>query len=110
MLCPPLPPDPRVQDWMDRHQGVGNYVLHMLGIPATILGVLMIPIYVTLLSIPLFLFALAMFVGGYMVQFLGHAVEGTDPGEVIWFKRKLGLPYVDIAPVRKSRRSVAGTG
>ena len=32
---------------------------------------------------PLFLFALALFVGGYMVQFLGHALEGTDPGEII---------------------------
>ena len=30
-----------------------------------------------------------------MLQFAGHALEGTDPGEVIYFKRKLGLPYVE---------------
>jgi uncharacterized membrane protein YGL010W len=67
----------------------------------------MIPIYVTLLSLPLFLLALALFVGGYLVQFLGHALEGTDPGEVIVLKRKLGWSYVDIAPARKSRQGVA---
>ena len=55
----------------------------------------------------LFLFALALFLGGYMVQFLGHAIEGTDPGEIILLKRRLGLPYVDIAPAHASRRSVA---
>jgi hypothetical protein len=41
------------------------------------------------------------------VQFLGHAIEGTDPGEIILLKRRLGLPYVDIAPAPASRRSVA---
>jgi hypothetical protein len=79
----------------------------MFGIPPTILGVLLIPVYVYCLSIPIFLFALALFVGGYLVQFLGHALEGTDPGEVIYFKRKLGMSYVDVAPPRRSRRGVA---
>jgi len=79
----------------------------MLGIPPTILGVLLIPLYVPLFSLSLFLLALALFVGGYLVQFLGHAFEGTDPGEIILLKRKLGLSYVDIAPARKSRRGVA---
>ncbi len=73
----------------------------MLGIPPTIIGVLLMPIYVVLMSVSLFLFALVLFVGGYLVQFLGHALEGTDPGEVIFFKRKLGLPYVEVPPSRK---------
>ena len=79
----------------------------MVGIPPTILGVLLIPVYVYCLSVPIFLLALACSSGGYLVQFLGHALEGTDPGEVIYFKRKLGLSYVDIAPARRSRRGVA---
>jgi hypothetical protein len=93
-----------VDNWIERHRHPVSFVLHMLGIPPTILGVILMPIYVYTISIPLFLFALALFVGGYLVQFLGHAIEGTDPGEVIYFKRKLGLSYVDIAP---SRRRVA---
>jgi hypothetical protein len=36
------------------------------------------------------------------LQFLGHAVEGNDAGEVVALKRWLGLPYVAIAPRSKS--------
>jgi uncharacterized membrane protein YGL010W len=95
MIDPPLPPDPLVQYWLDRHRTKTSFVLHMIGIPPTILGVLFIPIYLTLFSLPIFYVALALFVGGYILQFAGHALEGTDPGEIIYFKRKLGLPYVE---------------
>ena len=44
----------------------------MIGIPPTILGVLFVPIYLTLLSLPIFFVALALFVGGYVLQFAGH--------------------------------------
>jgi uncharacterized membrane protein YGL010W len=91
---------------MERHRDPASFALHMVGIPPTILGVLMIPIYVLLVSAPLFLVALALFVGGYLIQFLGHALEGTDPGEIILLKRKLGRPYVDVAPARESRGGV----
>jgi uncharacterized membrane protein YGL010W len=104
MICPPLSPSRLVENWVERHQGPTSFVLHMLGIPPTILAILLIPIYAYCLSFPVFLFALALFVCGYLVQFLGHALEGTDPGEVIYFKRKLGMNYVDIAPSRRSRR------
>jgi uncharacterized membrane protein YGL010W len=75
----------------------------MIGIPPTILGVLFVPIYLTLLSLPIFFVALALFVGGYVLQFAGHYLEGTDPGEVIYFKRKLGLPYVEFPGARQQR-------
>jgi hypothetical protein len=29
------------------------------------------------------------------LQFAGHYLEGTDPGEVIYFKRLFGVPYVE---------------
>lgn len=106
MIGPPQNPGPLVQGWLARHQDPTSFVLHMIGIPPTILGVLMIPIYVFTLSIPMFLLALALFSGGYMIQFLGHALEGTDPGEVILLKRRLGLPYVETAPAHRSRQSV----
>lgn len=107
MICPPQPSDPLVAGWLARHRGRLSFGLHMVGIPATILGVLLIPVYLTLWSGPLFASALGLFLGGYLIQFLGHALEGTDPGELIVLKRKLGLPYIDVAPVRKSRRGVA---
>ena len=48
--------------------------------------------------------ALALFVGGYVLQFAGHVLEGTDPGEIIYFKRKLGLPYVEFPRPRAAGR------
>jgi hypothetical protein len=106
MICQPMPHSKLVVNWVERHRNPVSFALHVVGIPPTILGVLLIPVYVYCLSIPIFLFALGMFVGGYAVQFLGHALEGTDPGEIIYFKRKLGLSYVDVAQPRRSRRIV----
>jgi uncharacterized membrane protein YGL010W len=104
MLCLPQPPDPLVEHWLARHRDPISFALHMIGIPPTIFGVLMIPIYLSMASIPLFLLALAAFVGGFLIQFLGHAIEGTDPGEIIMIKKKLGWSYVEFPPPRKPRR------
>jgi hypothetical protein len=105
MLEPPVAPDPRVHRWLQRHLNPTSFALHILGIPPTFLGVLFVPIYLSLLSFQLFLLALALFLGGFLVQFAGHFLEGTDPGEIIYFKRKLGLPYVEFP-----RKRVAGPG
>jgi len=93
-----------VRHWLERHPSPASFILHIIGIPPTILGVLLVPVYVCLLSLPVFLVALALFVGGYLLQFAGHVIEGTDPGEIIYFKRKLGLPYVEF-PERKKETS-----
>jgi hypothetical protein len=95
MIYPPQPTHRLVEHWMERHVTKTSFILHILGIPPAILGFLLPPVYLSLLSLPLFLFALASFLGGYALQFAGHALEGTDPGEIIYLKRKLGLPYVE---------------
>ena len=105
MIEPSLPPHPLVEHWLQRHRSPTSFILHMIGIPPTILGVLFVSIYLTLLSLPIFLLALALFVGGYALQFAGHFLEGTDPGEIIYFKRKLGLPYVEFPAKRSSQEA-----
>jgi Protein of unknown function (DUF962) len=107
MIEPPLAPDPRVQRWLQRHPHPTSFILHMIGIPPTFLGALFVPIYLCMLSWNLFLLALALFIGGYLLQFAGHLLEGTDPGEVIYFKRKLGLAYVEFPRERAPRRAPA---
>jgi uncharacterized membrane protein YGL010W len=107
MICPPHPPEPLVADWLDRHRNPLSFALHMIGIPCTILGAVFIPIYVTLMSVPIFLLALALFVGGYLIQFLGHALDGSEPGEVTFLKKKLGARPVEVAPRHPSRQGVA---
>jgi hypothetical protein len=81
----------------------------MVGIPATILGALLTPIYVPLASLSIFLLSMSLFFGGYLIQFLGHALEGSEPGELIvlrrlWHRR----PAVPVpAPPAQSGHSVA---
>ena len=104
MIDPPIPPHPLVQHWLERHPNPASFILHLIGIPPTILGVLFVPIYICLLSIPIFLVALALFVGGYVLQFAGHVLEGTDPGEIIYFKRSWGCP-TSSSPKREKPRS-----
>ena len=92
MLITPQPPAPLVQDWLARHRDPRSFALHLFGIPATILGVLLIPVWLTLASVAVFWFALACFVGGFALQFLGHALDGTEPGEIrglrVWWQRR----------------------
>src|SRR5215813_10042315 len=109
MIEPPLAPDPRVQRWLQRHPNPTSFILHMIGIPPTFLGALFVPIYLCLLSWNLFLLALGLFVGGYVLQFAGHLLEGTDPGELIYFKRKFGMSYVEFPPARCPRRTATAT-
>ncbi|MER3416609.1 MAG: hypothetical protein C4297_10405 [Gemmataceae bacterium] len=81
-----------MRNWLERHQHPANFYIHVLcGIP------------LTLLALPLFLWNYwlvggLVFVLGYALQFLGHAIEGNDAGEIILLKRALGLPYVAVAP------------
>jgi len=35
---------------------------------------------------------------GYLLQYLGHRIEGNDMGEVILVKRLLRRPYVAVSP------------
>ncbi|WP_165227996.1 Mpo1-like protein [Aquisphaera insulae] len=102
MVYPPQEPSPLIAHWMERHRHPVSFVFHLIGIPPTILGVLLFSIYVGLLSVPIMILSLSLFFGGFALQFAGHLLEGTDPGEVIFFKKKLGLPYVEFATQRGS--------
>ena len=83
---------------MLRHQDRTSFVLHMIGIPMTIAAVVLL-IVCMLTGAAVWLWpAAGLFVVGYALQFVGHAFEGNDAGEMILIKKLLGRPYVDIAP------------
>lgn len=98
MIAPPEHPHPLVVHWLKRHRSAVSFVLHMIGIPPTILGALLLAVYVFEMSFPVFAAAVGMFAAGFALQFAGHYLEGTDPGEVIYFKRLFGVPYVEFPP------------
>lgn len=98
-VLPPSPPRrpvlrflrKRLRSWLDRHQHPFNLGIHMLGIPFAVLGV-------GLLFVLPWYWGAGAFILGYLLQYIGHQVEGNDVGEWILVKRLLGLPYVAVAP------------
>lgn len=71
--------------WYSRHQNPVSFALHMIGIPACFVAA---PI---LLAMQLWWWALAAFVGGYVLQFIGHLIEGNRSGEEMLVRRLLGM-------------------
>ena len=41
-----------------------------------------------------------LLVVSYILQWLGHRIEGNDMGEVVLIKKLLGRPFVAVAPRR----------
>ena len=77
-------------NYLARHRHPANLWLHVVGLPVTFV------VPVVLLLAGLSWWALASFAIGYVLQFVGHAIEGNDAGETIVVKKLLGRPYVDV--------------
>jgi hypothetical protein len=79
----PQPFGPRwLRAWLSRHQHPINFYLHMIGIPLTILAL-------PALLLLEWAWMLGLFIGGYLLQFLGHGIEGSEIGELMLLKRWL---------------------
>ncbi|HUG89528.1 MAG TPA: DUF962 domain-containing protein [Planctomycetaceae bacterium] len=79
-------------NYIERHRHPANQILHLVGLPVTFV------VPVVCLIERQWWWAAAAFVGGYVLQFIGHAVEGNDAGELILLKRLLGKPAVEFGP------------
>jgi len=88
-----------ISRYLTRHQHPANLWLHVVGLPVTFVAP------VVLLAAGKGWWALVSFAGGYVLQFLGHAIEGNDAGETILVKRLLGRPYVAVIPRREQQNS-----
>jgi hypothetical protein len=82
-----------LRNYIERHQHPGNQLFHLVGLPVTFV----LPV-VWLIQQQPWTWALAAFVIGYALQFIGHAIEGNDAGETILVKKLLGKPYVAVVP------------
>ncbi len=71
------------ENWLSRHRNRTSFWLHMAGIPACFVAA---PV---LLILQQWVPAAACFVGGYVVQFVGHAIEGNRSGEELLVRRLL---------------------
>ena len=85
-----------LRNWRERHRDPFNFWIHMVGIPVAVAGLLLL-CFGWIGDVPWY-WGVGGLVLGYLLQYIGHRVEGNDVGEWAAIKRLLGLPYVGIAP------------
>src|SRR5438128_12640396 len=83
----------RLDSWLVRHQHPFNFAIHLIGIPLAVAGIALL-----FLAPWYWYWGVGAVIIGYLLQWLGHHVEGNDVGEWAGIKRLLGLPYVAISP------------
>jgi uncharacterized membrane protein YGL010W len=85
-----------MEDYKAKHRHPLNRLTHSIGIPMIVV------------SLPLFFFswrwALALFVAGWILQFVGHAIEGNQPA---FFRNPI---YLLIGPLWLARRALSTIG
>jgi uncharacterized membrane protein YGL010W len=85
-----------MEDYKAKHRHPLNRLTHSIGIPMIVV------------SLPLFFFswrlALALFVVGWILQFVGHAIEGNQPA---FFRNPI---YLLIGPLWIARRALSTVG
>ena len=88
--------DSFVDNYKSKHRHPLNRLSHSIGIPLIVV------------SVPLFFFnwrwALGLFVGGWVFQFIGHAIEGNQPA---FFSNPL---YLLVGPWWLLRRAAEAVG
>ena len=88
--------DSFVENYKSKHRHPLNRLSHTIGIPLIVI------------SVPLFFFnwrwALALFLGGWILQFAGHAIEGNQPA---FFRNPV---YLLVGPWWLVRRAAEAVG
>lgn len=87
-----------LNNWLLRHQNRASFCLHMLGIPMTIASVVLALVQLSDSRWDLWWRPVLLLVVGYLLQWIGHVLEGNDMGEIILIKKLLGRPYVAVSP------------
>jgi hypothetical protein len=92
-----------IENWIERHQNRVSFWLHMTGIPLTIASVALAGVQLADSRWDLWWRPVLLLMVGYLLQWVGHTIEGNDMGEVILIKKLLGKPYIAISPKSAKR-------
>jgi hypothetical protein len=85
-------------NWLQRHQCRASLWLHAAGIPLTVAAVFLAAGQLWFWRWDLWWRPAALLGVGYLLQYVGHRIEGNDMGEIVLVKRLLGRPYTAISP------------
>ena len=69
--------DDWIAQYQTSHQNRWNQITHTFGIPMIVLSLLLLPVAIFLPV--LWIWAAALFITGWALQFIGHAIEGKPP-------------------------------
>lgn len=94
-----------VKNYIERHQNRANQLFHLVGVPVTFI----VPWIVLSKTDNDWRWFWACFVVGYILQFIGHAIEGNDAGELCLIKKLLGKPYQEFRPGYEPARAETGS-
>lgn len=87
-----------LRNWLERHQDPVSFALHMVGIPMTIAAAILACVQLADSRWDLWWRPAALFFGGYLLQWIGHKIEGNTMGEFILVNKWLGRPYTAVSP------------
>ena len=87
-----------IDNWLERHRHPGSRALHAVGIPLLVFVLLLGAWQLTQWRWDLWWRPVGLIVVSYILQGIGHRLEGNDMGEIVLIKKLLGRPYVAIAP------------
>lgn len=86
------------RSWKLRHQHPVSFALHLVGIPLTIAAVVIAVIQLLNWRWDLWYRPVVLLAVGYLLQWIGHFIEGNTMGELILIRKMTGKPYDAIAP------------
>ncbi len=89
---------PWILNWLERHESSGCRWLHAVGVPLLLWGLVTGAWQLAHWQLGLWWRPVGLFAISYILQWIGHLIEGNDMGEVILIKKLAGRPYVAIAP------------
>ena len=82
-----------LKNYLPRHRNRWNQALHAVGVPVTFV----LPVIAALRGLEWY-WPVSCFFCGYVLQFVGHAIEGNDAGEAVFLKKIRGMPYTEYGP------------
>jgi len=87
-----------LKNWSRRHRHPASRWLHAIGIPLLPLAGYLAVVQWIDGAWNLWWRPVGLAVISYLLQWIGHAVEGNDMGEVILVKKLLGRPFISESP------------
>jgi len=87
-----------LERYLQRHQHPVSLGLHIIGVPMIVAAPVLAGTQLYLDRWDLWWRPVVLLIVGYLLQWIGHRVEGNDMGEVVLIKRWLGRPYTAISP------------